>query len=193
MRANPLFARSGRNRFGATLFRLSLAPLNGHYRVQFKMHPHEKLVRDFYAAFARRDADAMARCYHADIVFTDAVFPLLKGAEAAAMWRMLTSRAQDFSLELTAVHAEDDGATAHWEARYLFSATGHKVHNKIDAMFAFRDGLIVRHVDRFSFWRWAAQALGPAGLLLGWFPPLKWMVRRQARKGLDPFLNRQDR
>ena len=155
------------------------------------MHPHEKLVRDFYAAFARRDGDAMARCYHADIVFTDAVFPLLKGAEAAAMWRMLTSRAQDFSLELTAVHAEDDGATAHWEAHYLFSATGRHVHNRVDAMFAFRNGLIVRHVDRFSFWRWAAQALGPAGVLLGWFPPLKWMVRRQARKGLDQFLNRQ--
>ena len=153
------------------------------------MHPHEKLIRDFYSAFARGDAGGMARCYHSDIVFTDAVFPLLKGAEVGAMWRMLTSRAQDFSLEMSQAYADDDGGTAHWEARYLFSKTGRPVHNKIDAMFAFRDGLIVRHVDRFSFWRWAAQALGPLGLALGWFPPLKWKVRRQAQKSLDQFMN----
>jgi ketosteroid isomerase-like protein len=152
------------------------------------MHPHEKLIRDFYAAFARGDADAMARCYHPDIVFTDPVFPLLKGTDAAAMWRMLVSRARDFSLELTEAHADAEGGTAHWEAHYLFSKTGRKVHNRVDAMFAFRDGLIVRHIDRFNFWRWAAQALGPAGAALGWFPPLKWKVRSQAKSGLDQFV-----
>lgn len=113
---------------------------------------HVALIRTFYTAFAARDADAMARCYHSSIVFTDPVFPLLRGAEAAAMWRMLTARAQDFSLTFGAVHADAQGGSAHWEAHYLFSKTGRKVHNRIDALFAFRDGLIVRHIDRFSFW-----------------------------------------
>lgn len=153
------------------------------------MHPHEKLIRDFYAAFARQDGNAMARCYHPEIVFSDPVFPRLKGKEAGGMWRMLTSRAQDFSLEMTEAQADDSGGTAHWEARYVFSRTGRQVHNKIDASFAFRDGLIVRHIDRFSFWRWAAQALGPVGLLLGWSLPIKAKVRSQAQKGLDQFLN----
>jgi len=151
------------------------------------MHTHEKILRDFYAAFAKSDAEAMARCYHRDIVFSDPVFPLLKGAQAVAMWRMLTARAQDFSLELTEAHADDEGGTAHWEARYIFSKTGRRVHNRTDALFAFRDGLIVRHHDRFSFWRWAAQALGPPGMALGWFAPFKWMVRRNARKSLEQF------
>ena len=59
--------------------------------------------------------------------------------------------------------------------------------NRIEALFAFRDGRIVRHYDRFSFWRWSAQALGPAGRFLGWFAPLKWMVRRQAAAQLDRY------
>ena len=28
------------------------------------MHPHEAVIREFYAAFARKDAEGMARCYH---------------------------------------------------------------------------------------------------------------------------------
>ena len=39
------------------------------------MHAHEALIREFYGAFARRDAEAMARCYHAEVFFSDPVFP----------------------------------------------------------------------------------------------------------------------
>ena len=80
------------------------------------------------------------------------------------MWAMLTSRAKDnFEIILIEASADADGGRAKWEAKYTFSQTGNLVHNKIDAAFAFRDGKIVRHVDRFSFWRWSAQALGPMG------------------------------
>nr|QMS48187.1 ketosteroid isomerase-related protein [uncultured bacterium] len=58
----------------------------------------------------------------------------------------------------------------------------------IDASFRFRDGLIAEHVDRFDFWRWSRMAMGPAGLLLGWTPILKSVVRRSAGKALDAFL-----
>ena len=63
--------------------------------------------------------------------------------------------------------------------------------NRIDALFAFRDGKIVRHFDRFPFWRWSSQALGPLGQLLGWFAPVKWMVRRQAARGLEHFRDKR--
>ena len=59
--------------------------------------------------------------------------------------------------------------------------------NVITALFAFRDGKIVRHHDSFSFWRWASQALGPAGAALGWLPMLKWKVRKDAAKSLAKF------
>ena len=151
------------------------------------MHPHETLIRDFYAAFARRDAEGMARCYHPDIFFSDPVFPSLRGTEAADMWRMLLARASDLEVTLDEASAEGDGGSARWTARYTFSRTGRKVVNRISAMFAFRDGLIVRHFDDFGFWRWASQALGPAGAALGWFPPLKWKVRKDAANALRSF------
>lgn len=155
------------------------------------MHPHESLIREFYAAFARRDAAAMARCYHPDIAFSDPVFPMLRGAEAGAMWAMLCARASgDFEIILVEAAADRDGGRARWEARYTFTQTGRHVHNKIDAVFAFRDGKIVRHVDRFPLWRWSRQALGPLGLLLGWSLPLKTLVRRKARASLAGFMER---
>ena len=85
----------------------------------------------------------------------------------------------------------EDGATARWTARYTFSRTGRPVVNRVRALFAFRDGRIVRHYDHFSFWRWASQALGPAGKALGWFAPLKWKVRRDAAAGLERFRERR--
>jgi len=151
------------------------------------MHPHEALVRDFYAAFARRDAEAMARCYHPEVFFSDTVFPSLHGSEAGDMWRMLLSRATDLEVTLDEASGDADGAQARWTARYTFSRTGRKVVNRIGALFAFRDGLIVRHHDSFPFWPWAAQALGPVGMVFGWLPPLKWKVRKQAARGLAQF------
>jgi len=157
------------------------------------MHPHEKLLRDFYAAFARRDAEGMARSYHADVFFTDPVFPRLRGGEAADMWRMLLARARDLEVTLDAVEADGDGGRARWTARYRYGRRGRPVVNRVRSLFAFRDGRIVRHYDHFSFWRWAAQAFGPAGALTGWFAPLKWAVRRQAARALERFaLARRD-
>ena len=151
------------------------------------MHPNEALVRRFYDAFARRDADAMAACYADDIAFSDTVFPMLRGGEAGDMWRMLASRATDLLVTLDRVSADDLGGTAQWTARYTFARTGLPVVNVIQATFAFRDGRIVRHIDNFPFWRWASQALGPVGKFLGWFPPVKAGVRREAAKGLAQF------
>ncbi|MCI0751446.1 MAG: hypothetical protein L0Y35_06375, partial [Flammeovirgaceae bacterium] len=70
-----------------------------------------------------------------------------------------------------------------------FSRTGRFVHNRIHAKFVFRDGKIIRHKDSFDFWRWASQALGPVGLLLGWTPMIKSKVRSTARGSLTKFMN----
>ena len=59
-----------------------------------------------------------------------------------------------------------------------------KLIERFYACFRFQDGKIIRHRDRFDFWRWSRMALGPAGLILGWSPMLKNKVRRQAAKSL---------
>lgn len=152
------------------------------------MHPNAALIDRFYAAFARKDGEAMAACYHPEIRFGDPVFPNLVGPEAGGMWRMLTSRATDLRVEHSAVHADDQTGSAHWEAWYTFATTGRAVHNIIDARFRFRDGLIVEHTDTFDFWRWSRQALGLPGVLLGWTPIIRGKVQGMAGGQLKKFM-----
>jgi len=143
------------------------------------------LITTFYEAFARRDWSAMGACYHAEVHFSDPVFDL-HGDQARLMWRMLCTRGKDLTLEFRDVAVESGVGRAHWDARYTFNATGRKVLNQIDARFEFRDGLIARHEDRFDFWRWAREALGLPGLLLG-AGFLRQKVRAQAAQNLRTF------
>src|SRR4051812_49953434 len=130
----------------------------------------------------------MAACYAPQVHFSDPVFPDLHGAEAGAMWRMLTGRATDLRLELLDRDAGDDRGSARWRANYTFTQTGRPVVNEVKASFRFADGLISEHEDDFDFYRWARQALGPSGLFLGWTPILRSAVRRRARAGLEEFM-----
>jgi ketosteroid isomerase-like protein len=145
------------------------------------------LITEFYQAFNRLDAEAMAACYTEDVLFSDPVFGELRGRQAGDMWRMLTSRAKDFSLTFDNVRADDRTGGAHWVATYLFSQTGNTVINDIQARFVFRDGKICEHHDQFDLWRWSRQALGTKGLLLGWTPLVQNAIRAQAQKGLKAY------
>ena len=143
---------------------------------------HRATIEKFYAAFAVRDLDTMATCYHPEIHFSDPVFPDLSGPHVMHMWRTLSGRSADMVIVARDVVAGDTDGSAHWTATYTFSGTGRHVVNEIDAAFQFRDGLIVRHVDSFDFWRWSRQALGIAGLLLGGTPYLRAKVRAQSAR-----------
>ena len=149
---------------------------------------NSELIRRFYTAFAARDGSAMAELYAPDARFSDPVFPDLRGSEPGAMWRMLTGRAEDLEVELVEHEANGDVGAARWTARYTFTQTGRPVENHVRASFRFAGGLIAEHRDEFDFHRWARQALGAPGLLLGWTPPLRASVRRRARAGLDEFM-----
>jgi ketosteroid isomerase-like protein len=150
----------------------------------------DELIERFYAAFDRKDGDAMAACYAPDARFSDPVFGELRGEQPGAMWRMLTAQARDLSVELVE-HATDKAAEtgdARWIARYTFTQTGRPVTNDVQAHFRFADGLVAEHDDAFSFYGWARQALGTPGLLLGWTPLLRASVRRRARGSLERFM-----
>lgn len=160
------------------------------------MQPRQT-IDSLYAAFARLDAQAMAACYADAAVFEDEVFVLRGKQEVVGMWTMLCTSvkaqgADGWKLEWSDVHAGAQGGTAHWEAWYRFSATGRRVHNRIDAQFRFdAQGRITEHRDHFPFWRWSRQALGAPGLLLGWTPLLRRKVRAQAARNLRRHLERQ--
>lgn len=148
------------------------------------LHPNATLIKRFYEALGQHDAAAMLACYAPDVRFSDPVFPRLDAAGAATMWRMLCARGKDLRVVASGIDADDARGKAHWVATYTYSATGRGIVNEIDAMFAFRDGKIVRHDDRFDLHRWAMQALGVSGLLLGWAPPMQNAIRSKAAKAL---------
>lgn len=148
------------------------------------MPDHSDTITRLYQGLGTRDHALMARCYAPDATFGDPVFPDLRGAQVGAMWRMLCERATDLRVEVADIHASDGAGRAHWEAWYTYGGTGRKVHNVIDATFELRDGLIVRHRDRFDLYAWARQALGLKGLLLGWAPPVQGAIRAQAAAAL---------
>jgi len=156
------------------------------------MHPNEALLHAFYQGFQRRDAEAMAACYAPDATFSDPVFQGLKGAEVPAMWWMLAGRARDLTVRYSGVKADDAHGQAVGEATYSYGPARRKVQNIIHSKFEFRDGKIVAQRDTFNLWRWSRMALGTRGALLGWFPPLRGAIRREARKGLDAYMDAQN-
>ncbi len=136
----------------------------------------------FYDALARRDAATMAAMYATDASFEDPVFRL-RGQEIGRMWTSLLGRAREFSVAYTIAQAGQDRGSVEWTARYLFGGR-RPVVNVILSELRFVDGRIVEQHDRFDFPRWAAQALGAPGKLLGRFDWFRRSVARKAKKGL---------
>jgi ketosteroid isomerase-like protein len=149
------------------------------------------LIERLYSALDRRDGEAMAACYAPDAHFRDPAFGDLHGGEVGAMWRMLTSRATDLSVELRGHDADEESGSAHWVASYTFTATGRPVVNDVQARFRFRDGLIADHNDSFNFLAWARQALGRGGVAVALLPPLRVRARRTALRQLADFMSRE--
>ena len=150
-------------------------------------------ITRFDAAFELLDGAVMQACYAPDATFEGEVFTLVGQRQVGGMWRMLceaTAAKGSAAWRLEASQITE--RSAHWEPHYRFSATGRLVHNIIDAEFEFTpSGLIRKHRDRFSFWRWSRQALGTPGLLLGWTPILRNKVRAQAAANLAMYLAKQ--
>ncbi len=149
---------------------------------------NEETIRNLYDGLDRHDGEAMASCYAPEAAFSDPVFPDLTGEQAGDMWRMLTSRATDLSVELPEAKADDEAGAARWIATYTFGATGKRVVNRVCSDFRFDDaGLIAEQNDDFRFWHWSRQALGLPGIALGWTPLLRSKVRSNAATELARF------
>ena len=148
------------------------------------------LIETFYNAFKELDADTMCSCYHNDVVFEDPAFGRLEGERAKAMWQMLCESQKDksFTVEVSNINTNGTEGSAHWEAFYVFRKSGRKVHNKIDAQFEFKDGLIITHKDNFNLHRWARQALGFKGLVIGRTRYFKNKLKTQTNRLLDKYI-----
>jgi len=156
------------------------------------MNSEEALISKFYTAFQNKDFRTMQECYSPEAVFTDSVFVNLNCMEVKAMWHMLALGAKDLELKFDSVKCTVEKGSCNWTAHYTFSLTMRKVINIIHAEFEFKDGKIASHRDHFSFYRWARQAFGITGILLGWSPYMRNKVRKASRIRLDDFILKHD-
>ena len=130
----------------------------------------------------------MQECYADNATFTDGAFVGLNAKEVKAMWHMLISGGKDLQLTFSNVNASETKGSCDWVAVYTFSATGNKVTNTIHADFEFSNGKVVHHTDTFSFYKWASQAFGLKGQLLGWTSFFKSKVQSTAKGRLNSFI-----
>jgi ketosteroid isomerase-like protein len=156
------------------------------------MQTNADIISKFYSAFQKLDHATMNSCYSDDIVFNDPAFGLLRGDEAKYMWEMLCTNARDFSLTFSNIQLLDEEyANCDWVATYTFSKTGRRVVNNIKAYMKLKDGKIIEHSDAFKLSKWAAQALGFKGALLGWTGFMKRKIQNNARKNLIAFIEKK--
>lgn len=151
----------------------------------------KNIVDQFYTALKNLNGDEMANLYHKDINFEDPAFGKLNGEKAKNMWRMLCKNGKDLTVDFSNLKVGKNNGSAHWEAHYTFSKTGRKVHNRIDAEFEFKDGLIIKHIDTFDLHKWARQAIGFKGLLLGGTSFFKRKLNQQTNHLLSKFESEQ--
>lgn len=152
------------------------------------MTSNEQIIHQFYTAFQQKNYKTMQDSYADNAVFNDAVFTNLDAKEVKAMWQMLISRSGDMTMTFGNIKEAGNKVTAYWEAKYTFTATGRKVVNKINAEFELENGKIVKHTDDFSFYKWAKQAFGAGGFLLGWTSTFKAKVEETAKKKLEEYM-----
>jgi ketosteroid isomerase-like protein len=155
------------------------------------MNANEQLISKFYTAFSNSDIAKMGECYHKSVQFEDPAFGILKEKEPILMWKMLLERSKgNIKIDFYDVIANENSGSTTWVATYIFSQTGRKVVNIINAKFEFQDGLIIKHTDSFNVWKWSKQALGLKGLLLGWTNFMRTKIQETAKQSLKKYIEK---
>lgn len=156
------------------------------------MHTNHNILLKFYDAFSKGNAYSMASCYHAEVTFSDPAFGKLNYNEVIAMWEMLIKRSNgNLSISFSDIESTKETGALIWIATYEFSQTNRKVINTIQANFEFKEGLIYKHTDTFSLWKWSGMALGWQGYLFGWTPFFQQKIREKAKKSLMNYMKKE--
>lgn len=147
------------------------------------------IANQFYTAFQNLDAETMNSLYHPDAYFSDPGFGLLNHNELTTMWSMLcfNQQGKGFKLTYEILNSSENSVTVYWQAWYVFSKTGRRVHNQITANILVENGKIVQHNDQFNLHKWATQALGISGWLIGWTGYFQRKLQSQTNSLLAKF------
>jgi len=147
-----------------------------------------EIATRFYTAFQQKNAEVMVENYHPQLEFQDPAFGNLSYSQTSAMWKMLCESAKDLKIEFEVLKAEEDYVETKWIANYNFSKTNRQVKNEIIAQMRIEDGLVIKHIDLFNLHKWAKQALGFKGFLLGGSSFFKKKLHIQTGRQLEKYM-----
>lgn len=149
---------------------------------------NKEIIKEFYNAFSNHNAEIMADFYDDKIEFEDPAFGVLKGNKAKIMWKMLIEISKG-NLKITVNNIKSDGniGSADWKAEYIFSQTRRKIVNNVHAEFEFQNGKIIKHKDYFDLYKWACQALGFIGCLIGKSKVFKFILNKRTNSMLKKY------
>ncbi|WP_378180374.1 rhodanese-like domain-containing protein [Aquimarina sp. SS2-1] len=146
-----------------------------------------ELVEDFYTALSNHDTTKLVALYHEGIIFKDPVFGELQGDLVTKMWYWLLENGPDMEVKFSDIKADENTASVYWEARYTFGERKRPVLNKVKAKFEFKDGKIFRHEDDFSLKRWASQAMGWKGKMIGGTTYFRKKIQFRSKRLLEKY------
>lgn len=129
------------------------------------MHPNEQLLAKYFECLNDHDSKGMANCYHEEATFHDIAFNLNGKKQIYAMWDMICSDNSagvhsDIQVSVQKLSANDSTGKATTLQDYTYRDNGHNVHNKINSIFEFKEGLIIKQKDDCDPVCWANQAFG---------------------------------
>lgn len=170
-------------------------------------HLTSQTLHRFFTALAVRDTQGMLNCYAHGVQFEDPVFKLSGEREIMGMWALLfghegssgehkgkgqRDESNVWTVVFDTVKTRHNHGSVRWEATFRYAPTGRVVHNGVYSQFHFdEDGLILSQRDNFDFWRWARQAYGLVGMMMGWTPLMWDHAREQAEVSLQEVLTAQ--
>lgn len=150
----------------------------------------ERVVKEFFTAYAQHDATAMCRLLDPEVVFSDRAFPRATGDKVRWMWRWFceafeTRREPVRVPRFEVVGVDGDSVDVRYQVQYeLFrdataaQTPGAQPERRVDYVIAsslvVRDGLIVTQTDKPALsslrFAWMLKgALGVVGTLAGKF------------------------
>lgn len=150
----------------------------------------KQTIELFFRAFQKKDYKTIQHSYGKVATFSDPIFEKLKGDEIHAMWQMLLSSSNDLEISFEITQSSINRVSAIWTANYTFPATNRKVKNIIKSDFFIENQKIVSHIEKFSFYKWARQAFGLKGSILGWTHYFHKEVQNKAKKNLLRFMKK---
>ena len=142
------------------------------------------IVEQFYAALNAKDLLTLRSLYHPKAEYNDEIFSL-NYKEILALWYSSMQPEMELVAEVHSIDQQKESIVTHWTISYTIASINKRITLDEVGRFEFQDGLIIRHTDEYSFYRWCAQAFGVAGMLASWSKWLRKKVRNQAYSSIN--------